>query len=120
MLPWTADKKHPLPQHPFWLAAFFRPVVLSSHASFQREFVQTDILNRRPDDRQATGLGGEHVDLIGALPHKTLQTLNGIGRLDRVVHGRRKLVKGQQVLFIFSQTSHRLWIAFAVFGFEGR
>jgi hypothetical protein len=34
------------------------------------------------------------------LPHITEQTLNGIGRLDIAVHGRRKLVKGQQVLFL--------------------
>jgi hypothetical protein len=31
--------------------------------------VQTDVLDGRPDNGQATGLGGEHINLIGALPH---------------------------------------------------
>jgi hypothetical protein len=34
-----------------------------------REFVQTDILDGSPHNRQATGFGREHVDLIGALAH---------------------------------------------------
>jgi hypothetical protein len=55
---------------------------------------------------------------IGALAHIAKQAFNSIGRLNVPVHGHRKLVKGQQVLFIFSQTSHRLGRAFAVFGFE--
>jgi hypothetical protein len=38
--------------------------------------MQVDILNGRPDNGQATGLGGEHVDLIGALSHITEETLN--------------------------------------------
>ncbi len=31
--------------------------------------MQADVLDRGPDNGQATGLSGEHVDLIGALPH---------------------------------------------------
>jgi hypothetical protein len=69
--------------------------------------VQTDSLNDCPDYRQATGLGGEYIDLIGALPHIAKQTFDGIGGLNVSVHGRRELVKRQQVLFILSQTSHR-------------
>jgi hypothetical protein len=69
--------------------------------------VQTDILDGCPDNRQATGLGCEHVDLIGALPHIAKETFDGIGGLNVSVHGRRELVKRQQVLFILSQTSHR-------------
>lgn len=75
-----------------------------------------DVLDRSPDNHQATRFCGEDVDLIGALPHIAKQAFNSIRRLDVAVHGRRKLVKGQQVLFIFRQTSHCLWIAFAVFG----
>src|SRR5437588_7709332 len=100
-------KKHLLPNHPLWLVAFGRPV-LSSQASVHRDFVKTDVLDRSPDNRQATRFCGEDVDLIGALPHIAKQAFNSIRRLNVPTHGRRKLVKGQQVLFIFSQTSYRL------------
>jgi hypothetical protein len=73
--------------------------------------MQADILGRRPDNGQATGLRGEDVDLIGALPHIAEQTLNGIGRLNVSVHALRKRIKGQQVLFVLSQASYRFWIA---------
>ena len=43
--------------------------MLRFQASFHRDFVQTDILDRRPDDCQATRLCREHVNLIGALAH---------------------------------------------------
>ena len=82
--------------------------------------MQTDVLDGGPDNCQATRFCGEDVNLISALPNIAKQAFNSIRRLNVSVHGRRKLVKRQQVLFIFSQTSHRLWIAFAVFGFEGR
>jgi len=35
------------------------------------------------------------------------------------MHGGRELVKGQEVLFILNEASHRLWIALSVLGFEG-
>src|SRR6266852_9511691 len=47
------------------------------------------------------------------------ETLDGIGGLNRALHGRRKGVKRQSLFFLFSQASHRFGIAFAVFGFEG-
>ncbi len=81
--------------------------------------MQTDILDRGPDNRETTGLRREHVNLVGALPHIAEQAFDGIGGLNVAVHGRRKLVKCQQVLFILSQASHRFWIAFAVFGLKG-
>ncbi len=37
--------------------------------------VQANILDGGPDDRQATGLCGEHINLIGALAHIAEQTL---------------------------------------------
>ena len=52
--------------------------------------MQADILDRGPDNRQATGLRGEHVDLIGALPHIAEETFNGIGRLNVPVHRRQE------------------------------
>jgi hypothetical protein len=81
--------------------------------------MQADILHSCPDNRQATGLRGEDVDLIGALAHEALETLKGIGGLNVSVHGLRKGIKGQKVLFIFNQASHRLWIALRILGSEG-
>ena len=78
--------------------------------------MQTDILDGRPDNGKATHLRRKHINLIGALPHIAEQTFDGVGRLNRAVHGLRKFVKRQEVLFILSQASHRLGIAFAVFG----
>ncbi len=62
--------------------------------------MQTDILNRRPDNRQATALRREHVDLIGALSHEAPETRGGIGGLNVAVHGDRKLVKREEMLLI--------------------
>jgi hypothetical protein len=78
--------------------------------------MQADILDGCPDDSQATHLGSEHVNLIGALPHEASQTLDGIGSLNVAVHALRELVKGEGLLFLLSQASHRFWIALAVFG----
>jgi hypothetical protein len=44
--------------------------------SSHRDFMQADILDRRPDDGQATGLCGEDDDLLGALPHIAEKTLS--------------------------------------------
>ncbi len=92
------------------------------HAPLSSHVHHTEILCKRispdggSDDRQTTGLCGEHINLIGALAHIAEQTLNGIGGLNVSVHGGRKGIKGQEVLFILSQAAGRLWIAFAVFG----
>jgi len=43
--------------------------------------VQADILDRGPHNREATHLGGEDVNLIGALSHEASQTFDGIGGL---------------------------------------
>jgi len=84
--------KHLPLNHPLWLvgssAAVLSPRILS-----QRKFVQADILDGGPDNRQATGLGREDINLIGALPHIAEETFDGIGRLNMSVQGLRKLVK---------------------------
>jgi hypothetical protein len=49
----------------------------------------------------------QDVDLIGALPHEASETLNGIGGLSVAVHSFRKGIKGQEVLFVLCQASHR-------------
>jgi hypothetical protein len=69
--------------------------------------VQADILDRGPNDGETTGLGGEHIDLIGALPHEASETLNSIGGLNVPVHALRKGIKRQEVLFILGQAAHR-------------
>ena len=82
--------------------------------------MQANVLHRGPDNRQATGFRGEDVDLISPLPHIAKQTFDGVGGLNVPMHGRRKGIERQGVLFVLSQASHRFWIALAVFGFEGR
>ena len=113
------QNSHLSPHHPFRLVAFLR-AIFSSRASFHRDFVQADILDARPDNRQATGLCREHVNLIGALPYIAEEALNGVGGLDVAVHRLWKRKKREGVLFVLSQASDRLWIALAVLGFEGR
>jgi hypothetical protein len=113
----THAKKHLFPNHPLQLVAFFT-VVVHFGASLHRDFVQANILDGGPDDRQAIGLRREDVNLIRALAHIAEQTLNGISGLNVSVHRGRKSIKAQEVLFILSQAADCLWIALRVFGFE--
>jgi hypothetical protein len=46
----------------------------------------------------------------------TFQALDRIGGLNMPMHGGRELVKGQEVLFILNEASHRFWIALSVLG----
>lgn len=82
--------------------------------------MQADILHRSPDNGETTRLSREDIDLIGALPHIAEETRGGVGRLNMPMHALRELVKREGLLFFLGQTSHGLWIALAVFGFEGR
>lgn len=65
-------KSHPLLNHPLWLIAGWT-MRSGFQASLHRDFVQTDILHRGPDNGQTTGLGREDIDLIGALAHIALR-----------------------------------------------
>lgn len=78
--------------------------------------MQADILDSGPHNRQATDLGDEDVNLIGALAHEVPQTFNGIGGLDMPMHPLRKAVKREGFLFFLCQTAHGFWIPLAVFG----
>jgi hypothetical protein len=91
--------------HYGWL--FSRHPVLSSSASLHRDLVQTDILDGCPNNGKTAGLRGEGINLIGPLSHIAKQTFDSIGGLNMAMHGRRKLVKRQQMLFILSQASYR-------------
>ena len=78
-------KKHLVLNHPLRLVAFLRAVI-SPRASFDRDFVQTDVLDGGPDNRQATGLRREHINLIGALSHAAKQAFDSIGGLNMSVY----------------------------------
>jgi len=85
-----------------------------------RDFSQSNALDRRPDDRQTTRFGREGVNLVGALPNEASETFDGIGRLNVSMHSLRELVKRQEVLFILSEAAHCFWIALALFGLKSR
>jgi len=108
-------QKPPPPQPPSLAGCWLTPGS-ETKADSHRDFVQADILDRGPHNRQAAVLGGEDANLIGALPHEASETFDGIGGLNMPVHGSRKCIERQGLLFLFSQASHRFGIAFAVFG----
>lgn len=80
--------------------------------------MQANVLHGGPHNGQATRFRGEHVDLIGALPHIAEQTLNGIGGLDVPMQTLRKGIKRQKVVFILHQASHGFRIALSILGLE--
>jgi len=53
---------------------------------FDWDFSQCNALDGGPDDHEATHLGGEHVNLIGALTNIPIQALDGVGGADIAVH----------------------------------
>jgi hypothetical protein len=67
-----AHKNHPLLNHPLWLVVGSHLALRPKPAHHERR-VQADILDRGPHNRQAAVLGGEDVNLIGALPHIALR-----------------------------------------------
>ena len=48
--------------------------------------MQADVLNRRPDNGEAPGLGREGVNLIDPLPHIAEEAFDGIGGLNMPMH----------------------------------
>ena len=116
----SESEQKPPPAEPPSLAGCWLTARFESEGGSQRDFVQADIRHRSPDNRQATGFRRKHVNLIRPLPDIAKQALNGIGRLDVLMHALRELVKREGLLFLLSQASHRFWIALAVFGFESR
>ena len=65
-----------------------------------QDFSKSNALDGCPDDGEATHLGGEHIDLIGALANITEQAFDGVGSPNIAVHRLRKLVKGERVLLL--------------------
>ena len=78
--------------------------------------MQANVLHGGPDNRQATVLGREDVNLVGTLAYIAEETLDGIGGLNMPMHRCRERIKRQRVLFLLDQTSHRFGIAFVIFG----
>jgi hypothetical protein len=66
-----------------------------------------DVLHDCPNDRQTTGLCREGVNLVRALSHVTKKTFNRIGGTNRAMHHLREGIKGEKVLFIFTETADR-------------
>ena len=75
-----------------------------------------DILHHRPNDRQTTGFCREGVNLVCALAHVTKKTFNRIGRANIAMHHLWEGIKGEPMLFIFTETPDRFGIALLVFG----
>lgn len=73
----TQDRLHKLspPEPPSWLVMCLHAASQFSRSS-HRDYVQANILDRGPDNGQATGLRREDVDLLGALPHIAEKTLS--------------------------------------------
>jgi len=57
--------------------------------------------------------------LIGALPNIAKEAFNRIGAANRAMHDRWEGIKGQKMLFVFSQAAYGFGITLTVFGFEG-
>ena len=75
--------------------------------------MKTNMLDGGPNNRQATGLGREHVNLVGALSHIAKETFDRVGRLNVTMRDLRKRVKRQHMLLVLSQAAHRFGIAHA-------
>lgn len=104
---YEGTKNHLLLNHLSQLVLDSRVVVhcpsrlLSADLS-HRDFSQANAFDRGPDDRQATHLGREHVDLVGALTHIAEQTLDSVCCADVALHRLGKLVKSQRLVFFLS------------------
>ena len=111
----SPGKDHlPLTQH-------FRLVVLTSTASRLQllanwNFGKTYILHHSPDNGQTTGFRCESIDLISALSHVTEEALNRVRGANIAMHHLWKRIKREQMVFVLTQTAHRLWIALPIFG----
>src|SRR3989442_6514430 len=96
-------EQKPLPPDPPSLTGCWLTPRSQSSAVSQRDFMQADVLDGRPDNCEATRFCGEDVNLIGALAHIAKQAFKSIRRLNVPVHALRERIKRQEVFFILSQ-----------------
>ena len=75
-----------------------------------RDLWEPYVLHDCPDDSEATRLRRKGIDLVGAAPHIAEKALDGIGGADIPMHHLGKIVKGQQMCFVFPQTADRFGI----------
>ena len=80
--------------------------------------VKADILHHGPDNRETAHLRREGIDLVGALSHIAKKAFDGIGALNMTMHGSRKGIKRQQMLFILLQAAHGFRVALSICGFK--
>jgi hypothetical protein len=87
-----SSKKHLLPNQPERLVGCL-PGSITRQRLADGNLGQANILHHGPDNRQTARLGGEGVNLIGALPHIAEQAFNGIGAANVAVHHLREGVE---------------------------
>src|SRR5258707_620001 len=69
-----------------------------------------NVLHDGPHDGQATGFGGEGVNLVRPLPDIAKETFNRIRTANVAMHDWRKSIKRQKMLFISTKTPYRFGI----------
>jgi hypothetical protein len=74
------------------------------------------ILHRSPNNREATGLSGKGVNLIGSLPNVAEKAFNRIGTATIPMHHRRERIKREEMFLVFTQAAYGFGIPFLVFG----
>ncbi|SRR5258708_17993212 len=111
--------KHPLLTHPFRLVVDW-PSVMRFPLLADGNLWKANILHDGPHDGQTARFRRKGVDLIGPLAHIAKEAFNGVRGANVAVHHLRKIIKRQQMRFIFHQAADRFGIALLVFGFEGR
>ena len=112
-------KKHLLLNQPIRLVVH-RLVAIRLWLLLHGNLRQVYILHDRPHNSQTTGFCRERVDLIGPLTNVAKKAFNGIGVANVAVHDRWKSIKGQQMLFIFTETADGFRITLLIFGFKCR
>ncbi len=77
-----------------------------------------NILHNRPNDRQTTRFCREGINLVCPLPNIAEKAFDGIGGANVTMHDLWEGIKCQEMLFIFTETPDRFWIAFLLFRLE--
>jgi len=113
------DKEPLLLMHPFRLLVCL-PATISGQALLDRNPGHMYSLHHSPHNGEATGFCGEGVNLIGSLSHIAKETFHRIGGTDGAMHHLRKVVKCEEMFFIFHQASYRFRVAFLVFALKRR
>src|SRR6266536_5949822 len=112
-------KQHLPPFHPFRMVASL-PRTISVQLLADRNPWQTYPLHYSPNNGQATGFRRERINLIGASSNITKKAFNRIGGANVTVHDWRKRVKGEEMVFVFTEAADCFGVALLVFGLKCR